>query len=284
MNKVLRRSNRVRETPCSSCASSAAEPCLACQLQPENYVAVKDVWLDHRDDSLRIPESAPVEWAMVDLPDIVVARWDAAQGQWQSCREDYDGVAPLMRFLWLEITTHCPHQCRHCYLGNRLNRGHAPLSMIDAGLEAAKPWCPTEIVLSGGEPTMHPRFLTILQQSLDAAPGVRVLTNGWTQRAEVVRALAHPRISVEIPLLGNETVHDWMTQTPRSYARIRRSLALYVNAGVHVTLTTTVTRQTLPTLPDLRALAQELGIVFAPTPLSPQGRAADHWEDLRVIS
>ena len=131
---------------------------------------------------------------------------------------------------------------------------------------------------------MHPEFETIVRQSLDAAPQVRVLTNGWTQRAEVIQILAHPRVSVEIPLLGTQAVHDDMTQTPRSYARIHRSIRQYVDAGVQVTLTTTVTRQTLPTLPTLQDLAHELGIAFAPTSLSPQGRAADHWEDLRLPS
>lgn len=271
------------KTSCHSC-DSTAEPCLACQLQPENYVAVKDLWLSRRDEQLRASNIAPVEWAIVDMPHTVVGRWDTDLEQWQSFRDANIHDTPEMRFFWLEITTHCPHQCRHCYLGDRLNHGHAFLPTVITALANAKEWTPTEVVITGGEPTMHPHFLTILHHSLDTAPRVRVLTNGWTQREDVVQALTHPRVSVEIPLLGMETVHDEMTQTPRSYARIRHTLTRYIEAGVRVTLTTTLTRQTLPELPALRSLADKLGVAFAPTALSPQGRAADHWEDLAVSS
>ncbi len=276
----------MKKTPCLACAASTTESCLPCQLQPEDYLAVKDLWLAQHHEHLQISETVPVEWAIMETPHTVVARWNASAFQWQSLEAlgNETPGAPSLRFLWLEITTHCPHQCRHCYMGDRLNQGHVALPMVQAALLDAPAWTPAEIVVTGGEPTMHPDFATIVRQSLDTAPQVRVLTNGWTHRAEVIQVLAHPRVSVEIPLLGTESVHDDMTQTPRSYARIRGNIRQYVDAGVQVTLTTTVTRQTLPTLPILQDWAHELGIAFAPTSLSPQGRAADHWEDLRVPS
>lgn len=274
------------KTTCHTCEARTTQPCLACRLQPEHYVAVKDLWLTHHHDGLRVPGAVPVEWAIMDSPHTVMGRWDADQAQWCAGRvtDNEDHITPHCRYLWMEITTHCPHQCRHCYLGGRLNHGHAALPMIQAALTEAQSWNPTEIVLTGGEPTMHPHFATIVRQSLDAAPHVRVLTNGWTQRAEVIQILAHPRLSVEIPLLGTEAVHNDMTRTPQSYARICRTLRQYLEAGVQVTLTTTVMRQTLPTLPALQQLADELGIAFAPSSLSPQGLAAEYWDDLRVTS
>ena len=135
----------------------------------------------------------------------------------------------------------------------------------------------TELVLAGGEPTVHPDFVAILTAACELAPHIRVLTNGWTQGDAVVTALSAPRVSVEVPLLGWEADHDWMVQTPGSFDRIMQSLRLYVEAGVALTLTTTLTRSGMRALPRLRALASELGIPFQPSELFAEGHAVENW-------
>ena len=264
---------------CPVCSSPADKPCLACQMKPKDYLAVKDVWLQVRPQEMEEDRQVAVDWAVVDVPGAVVARWN-----W-----DEDGFAAAFRpvpkpsshrYFWLELTTHCPHRCRHCFLGDRLGRGHAPAATVHRALDLAAEWMVKEIVISGGEPTMHPDFVSILNHSREVSAHVRLLTNGWTQRPAVIRALAQPGISVEVPLLGFEEDHDWMTQTPGSFQRIRKTLELYREAGIDLTLTTTVTRKTVNALAKLQALANEMNIPFAPTSLSPQGLARENWDDL----
>ncbi|CAB1128449.1 protein of unknown function [Candidatus Hydrogenisulfobacillus filiaventi] len=223
-------------------------------------------------------EPVPVQWAVGTVGGGLTAEWDWATGRWEELPGA--GAGGEHPYAWLELTTHCPHRCRHCYLGDRLGKGHAPAASIHAALETLTPFGVEEVVLAGGEPTMHPDFLAILDHARRAAPVVRVLTNGWSQYPELIEALARPGVRVEVPLLGWEGDHDWMTRTPGSFARITASLRQYRAAGVDLTLTTTLTKAGTAALPRLRALAKELGIPFEATALARQGEAVEHWSEL----
>ncbi len=264
---------------CPVCMGPSDPPCLACQMKPQDYLPIKDVWLAVRPAITSEAQPVAVDWAIVDLSGDTIARWDWTEHRYLPTADPIPESAS-QRYAWLEVTTHCPHRCRHCFLGERLGHGHAPAQAVHNALDQLLEWNVAEIVISGGEPTMHPDFVAILRHSWETASHVRVLTNGWTQRAEVVQAFAQPGISVEIPLLGLETDHDWMTRTTGSYRRIHKTLHLYREAGVDLTLTTTVTQQTVKALPALKALAEQLRIPFVATPLSPQGLAQDNWTEL----
>jgi MoaA/NifB/PqqE/SkfB family radical SAM enzyme len=265
--------------PSCHCPEDVRASCEPCRRASGEYLAVKDLWLDrlqHEDPSVR---TALFDWALLDERGALVAAWDARGRAWVPGPA---ASSERSRHLWCEITSHCPHQCRHCYFADRLNRGHALLADIETALSESRAWHPDEVVLTGGEPTMHPDFVRILDAATAAAPRVRVLTNGWTRRPAVVAALARPGVHVEIPLFGPEPVHDWMTGTPRSYARVRGTLDLYRGAGVDVTLTTTRTAVTAPHLPYLKAVAADLGIPFVVTELAPLGRAQENWTALAI--
>ncbi len=267
------------EVSCQECSRPANDPCQACQMQPSEYVAIKDLWLQVRPQVVDPEGDWAMDWAIIEEAERIVARWRWDANRFVS-RVAESHVPIRRRHFWLEITTQCPHRCRHCFLGTRLNHGYAPLPTIHQALEEIPTWQVAEVVISGGEPTMHRDFLAILDNSRHVATRVRVLTNGWTQRPEVIHALAQPDVAVEIPLFGLATDHDWMTRTPGSFHRIRTSLDRYRQAGVNLTLTTTLTRRTRAALPALQELAEQLEIPFAPSALSYQGTARDQWDAL----
>ena len=265
---------------CTEC-QEAAYSCEICQTRPKAYVPVKDAWLAERAAAAPTPVSAyPGEWAIGEIPGGIVAKWDQASHRFVGAGSRREPHPHPHRFAWLELTTACPHRCRHCYLGSRLAHGHAPLPQILQALSQMREFMVGEVVLTGGEPTMHPQFVRILNDARMVAPAVRVLTNGWTQRPEVVSALAQAGVQVETPLLGWQEDHDWMTRTPGSFQRVMTSLRRYHEAGVDLTLTTTLTRQGMRALPQLRKLANAWGIPFAPSALTAEGAALDHWRDL----
>ena len=265
---------------CAACGAKALS-CEDCQSHPQDYVSVKDAWL--ADRSLAHPGNGvtvPVEWAIGDMPGGLVATWDHEIHKFLG--NSAVSEPARHRFGWLELTTACPQRCRHCYLGKRLAHGHASLAMILQALSQMREFMVQEVVVTGGEPTMHPHFADILNKARELAT-VRVLTNGWTQRPDVIHALAQPGVKVETPLLGWQDDHDWMTQTPGSFARVMTSLRRYHEAGIDLTLTTTLTRYGIQALPQLRQVADELGIPFVPSALTPEGAAVDHWGELFPI-
>ena len=265
---------------CSVCDSSTDQPCQACRLQPEEYHGVKDAWLIHRreDADIAYDRGVTVQWAVAAMPGGIVAVWDRQHQRFLVTAKQVP--ADARRYAWLEVTTACPHRCRHCFLGSRLGHGHVPLADVENAISAAAALGVDEIVLTGGEPTMHPHFVTILEGARQTGVAVRVLTNGWTQREAVVTALAAPGVQVEIPLLGWTEEHDRMTRTPGSFQRVTDTLRIYQSRGIALTLTTTLTRAGMRALPALRQLAGELGVPLAPSSLVRQGTAVENWEEI----
>ncbi len=263
---------------CWVCGQKAFS-CGDCSDRPQNYLAVKDAWLSsHSSEPAPSSSGAPVQWAIGETPGGIIATWDRARQQFLGTGTP--GQPQSHRYGWLELTTACPHRCRHCYLGTRLGHGHAAGAEILLALAHLQDFSVQEVVLAGGEPTMHPGFVTLLDAARAAATHVRVLTNGWTQRPEVIQALAAPGVAVEVPLLGWHKDHDWMTRTPGSFSRVMTSLLRYREAGVAITLTTTLTRAGLQAVPHLRHVAEDWGIPFVPSKLIPEGAAVDHWTEL----
>lgn len=262
---------------CRECGRSQTpcEPCAA------GEVAVKDRWLEQHPTLTGTPVSSRFEWGVADSEGDLVAVWASDR----NCFLTTPGTPPRSagrRYAWFELTLACPHRCRHCYLGDRLGRGHAPVAEVCDAFRAANWLGAQEAVLAGGEPTMHPHFATILNEALSVFHQVRVLTNGWTQSARVVEALAQARVKVEVPLLGWAEDHDWMTRTMGSFRRITASLRLYREAGINLTLTTTRTKMSARGEAQLRALAAELGIPFTISSLSRQGTAIEFWDELQL--
>lgn len=268
---------------CPACGRLPQDSCESalCARQDPSYVAVKDHWLDIRRTNIAEEIEAPLEWAVSSGTGGILARWHFDQQKFVSIpHKKTTTIDDTHQYAWFELTTHCPHRCRHCYLGERLGGPHGSTDMLLRAFDALSSFHITELVLAGGEPSVHPDFLILLTAAREIAPHIRVLTNGWTQDPAVITALASPSVSVEIPLLGWEEDHDWMAQTPGSFQRIMHSLRLYKKAGIALTLTTTLTKSGIRALPRLRILASELDIPFQPSELFAQGNALKYWAEI----
>lgn len=67
----------------------------------------------------------------------------------------------------MKITDFCPRECSFCYQGSSEEGSHAQLDDVFQLLSSLKSLNVFEVVLGGGEPTLHPHFLDILEQASD---------------------------------------------------------------------------------------------------------------------
>ena len=256
-----------------SCA--CGEICDACRAGVPR--AAKDLWLaTFRTHARAQGGRPPADLALAD-GEGVFARWVFGLGEFRYARAPR---SPEEAYGWFELTTACDQVCRHCFLGERLRHGHVPMADISLALCAAHEAGVFEVVLSGGEPTLHPRFCDIVRLTRQMFRRVRVLTNGRTHRDDVVEVLAHPSIVVEVPLLAVGSTHDFLTGVPGSFERAVETIGVLKARGVEVWLTTTLTRFAVADLERLRALAAELGVPFQASRLFPLGRARERWAEL----
>lgn len=257
-------------------------PCdpINCPGKGTRDVAVKDRWLEVRPSGPGAGAQPPVPAQIAVCDPTTGTAWD---WDWQARRYRGDMAAAAWgagAFAWIELTTQCNQTCRHCFMIDRLRQGHVPTDQLLAALAALEGLPVGRLVFSGGEPTMHPGFTQVLSAALRLGRPVTVLSNGSRRSADLLAALAHPLVRVEIPLLGWQQTHDRMTGVAGSFERALASLRAYRAAGVHVVLTTTLTHYAQEALPRLKDVAEQLGIAFEASRLFAQGAAVRNWEEL----
>jgi len=112
---------------------------------------------------------------------------------------------PSLRYLELQITNRCNLQCRHCYIGEG---SHQDLSrkQIQEVLEQFEEIQGLRLLLSGGEPLLHPNFWEVNEVLRDYAFRSVLLSNGTLISKEVAKKLrVH---EVQISLDGMKEGHE----------------------------------------------------------------------------
>lgn len=120
----------------------------------------------------------------------------------------------LLKVLVLEITERCNFNCRHCFNaeGVKVPRAELALDEIRRILDEAFECGVNNVVLTGGEPMLHPGFTDIVRYVADK--GMRLAeinTNGSLITAEILELLVRlgmkPMMKISFDGIG---FHNWM--------------------------------------------------------------------------
>jgi radical SAM protein with 4Fe4S-binding SPASM domain len=185
--------------------------------------------------------------------------------------------APFM-IVW-DFTHRCNLRCTHCYqdaqkaLPNELNTEEAKRlidELADAGVVI--------IAFSGGEPLMRKDFFEVADHARKNGIYVALASNGTLITREMASRLRDTGVEyVEISVDGKDAEsHDSMRGIPGAFDRTIEGIRNCVDAGFYTCIATTVTRANYSQIPDIYALASDLGVRrlmcfnFIPT-----GRGAD---------
>lgn len=167
------------------------------------------------------------------------------------------GVAPLpsLRYLELQITWRCNLSCRHCYLGTA-REVDLPLPMIAAALRELEAIGGLRVMLSGGEPLMHPQWDRV-NAMLHALSLRRVLlTNGLLLDDQRLAELAVEE--VQISLDGLRPGHEAL-RGPGSFAPALAAARRVREAGLDLSIATMAHARNLQEMEGLAQLVADLG-------------------------
>jgi MoaA/NifB/PqqE/SkfB family radical SAM enzyme len=91
----------------------------------------------------------------------------------------------------VQIDERCNLHCAHCFVSATRDGGTMPYEQITSVLIPRLAECRVErVTLTGGEPTIHPRFLDVVRAFRRAGMQVGVCTNATTLDGEQISALA----------------------------------------------------------------------------------------------
>ncbi len=170
--------------------------------------------------------------------------------------------APFM-IVW-NFTNACNLRCKHCYqhaekpLPNELSL-YERLKIVDELDRAGV----ASLALSGGEPTIHPDYLTVIKAAASRGMYVAIATNGWRfadideLRKAKEAGLRYVEVSVDS---ANPRKHDEFRGVEGSWARAVKALENAVKLGISHAMAITLTRFNVDEIDDILDLAESIGV------------------------
>ena len=172
------------------------------------------------------------------------------------------GFKPGERYVFFHIRTAGKRRCRHCYI-NTTEHGTCTLP-LETGCKwlalFARPGRESNLILLGGEPTLHPDLAAIIRAAKGMRFHVTVDSNGYLFHDLLAKtspqgldylsfSLDGPGAAVRDPIRGQGSFEVCT-------ANIRRAVA----AGFHTSLIYTVSGLNIQHLARMPALVEELGV------------------------
>jgi MoaA/NifB/PqqE/SkfB family radical SAM enzyme len=203
---------------------------------------------------------------------------------------------PTLRIVEFSINSACQSKCEYCYAAKFRRPGEQMLDVEevrDIWLQASRMGAFSSLIL-GGEPTLHPKFLDLVEVLEPRKNMVSFSTNCISLTEEMVVELKKLGVFV-IYVSMNSTdaaINDLVRGYEGHHAHVMRVLEVCKRHGIDVVLPVTTSKDLLPETIELVDFARENGLTASMGLLSPTGRAegerdalfdADFWKTLREL-
>ena len=163
---------------------------------------------------------------------------------------------PSLRYLEFQITDRCNLRCRHCYIGDSLLQD-LPLEKVQKMLKEFEEIQGLRLLLSGGEPLLHPHFWEINEVLREHAFRSVLLSNGAMITKEIAKRLRIHEVQVSLDGMkeGHESIRGKGTFEKTLYA-----IDHLQAANIRVSIATMIHRKNLDQFDSLASLIQSENI------------------------
>ena len=164
--------------------------------------------------------------------------------------------APSLRYLELQITDRCNLRCRHCYIGGGLDQD-LPIEKVKRLFDEFEEIQGLRMLVSGGEPLLHPQFWEIHALLKDRAFRSILLSNGTLITRDTARSL-HVH-EVQISLDGMKKGHE-SVRGRGTYEKTLSAIDCLQESGIRVSIATMIHRGNVKEFDQLASFIQSKGI------------------------
>ena len=168
-----------------------------------------------------------------------------------------------------ELTPVCNMDCKMCYV--RMSRSAqeaiAPLKGAAQWLtlaQAAKDAGMLYLLITGGEPFLHPQFQEILEGLHKMGFLITINSNGTMIDASVIAWLKScPPVRINISLYGaSDETYGRLCGNPKGFTQTTNAIRLLQEAGIPVKLNCSLTPHNAKDLPEMVAFAKQNGLIL----------------------
>ena len=180
----------------------------------------------------------------------------------------------------VHLTRTCNLSCAHCYsLSGPRERDSIDEQAVMDFLTDARSEGYDVVSFSGGEPLLYEGFERLMRHARGLGMANTVVTNATLMHGRDAQTLLPLMDLLAISVDGPEEMHNRMRGSDTAFSRMRKGLAVARQAGIPFGIIHTVTRESLPHLPELAKFAEAEGAeLFQIHPLGLVGAAA-HQQD-----
>lgn len=175
----------------------------------------------------------------------------------QSCTRYFNSI-------YLVITGKCNFNCLHCFMAADNSHLMTELSYDDCIriLDECVECGIQTVVITGGEPFLHPRFMDILTACQQRHLTVQdINTNASFLNKKILQDILNlgiaPRLKISFDCISH---HDWMRNMPGIEQKTIDAIRLCHDMGFHVEVQTNVNRENLDTLFETADFFDQMGI------------------------
>lgn len=165
---------------------------------------------------------------------------------------------------WVSLTGLCNNNCIFCLDGDRTDRFHRNEEEIKKQIDAGIREKATRLVLSGGEPTIHPKILEFIAYGkLAGYKKIQIITNGrMLAYKSFADALQNAGLNeVTFSIHGHtKKLHESMTRVRGSFGQIISGIKNAGRKGFIVNSDTVITKLNYKYLPEIISFLHSLGI------------------------
>lgn len=177
--------------------------------------------------------------------------------------------APLMA--WVELTRACNLRCPHCFVEAGPPREvemstERILRLLDEWAEMGV----FSVVITGGEPSIHPDFLDIVHHAHELGFTVAIASNGMPLNDKMLKAIPQDDVIISVSLDG---IHGAGASTGKSdFEAVTEKLMQIRSFGFHTSVMTTTTSENVDDLHNFINFAIDHDISLRSVPFVPMGR------------
>ncbi len=187
---------------------------------------------------------------------------------------------------WVRLTRVCNNRCLFCLDKNAQNGSHLSLAEIKKVFQAGRKEKAEKVILSGGEPTLHPKFIDIVKKAKKLGyTKIQVITNGrmFAYKKFLDQAINAGVGEVTFSIHGhNQRLHDKQTGVKGSFFQTLAGLAAALQTqGLIVNVDIVINKINIRYLKDIIEFYINSGVLeFDLLQVMPFGRAWDNREVL----
>ncbi len=177
----------------------------------------------------------------------------------------------------IELTYNCNFFCRHCYADSGPEREEfADSKKLIHILGDLANYGACVVEITGGEPSLHPDFISIVKYCAERFPLVSVITNGYTLSEDHIIKLRKYKSNVafQVTLSGDNSEYvDWFCDKEGAFEHAKNAIKLLSKEGFMVRATMLITPRNMDQVFNTANLAKSLGATsFQVSPVIPLGR------------